>query len=141
MPSWLRSILAVIGGLAAAFVVVTLFDVLSIMMFPLPPGFDTTDPAAMQALAESLPVGAFIILIVGWAVASFAGSWVAGRIGSHAPFIHSVVFTGLFLIVGIVNLLFVPHPAWVWMAGIAAYVVGGFAGARLAMPRATLTAA
>jgi hypothetical protein len=115
MSSWLRSILAVIGGLAAAFVVVTLFDVLSIMMFPLPPGFDTTDPAAMQALAETLPVTAFIILTVGWAVASFAGSWVAGRIGNHAPFVHSMVFTGLFLIVGIANLLLIPHPAWVWV--------------------------
>jgi hypothetical protein len=141
MPAWLRSILAVAGGLAAAIVVVFIVDILNSLIFPPPPGIDMNDQEAMRAFAERLPVGAFVILITGWGVASFVGSWIAGRIGRHAPFVHSMVFTGLFLMVGISNLILIPHPIWVWVIGIAAYVGSGFAGARLATRRGTLAAA
>jgi hypothetical protein len=127
MPTWLRSILAVIGSLAAAVVVVFVVDLVNSLLF-MPAGVDMNDPQAMQALAASLPAGAFVILIVGWFAASFAGGWVAARIGSHAPHIHGMVFTVLFLIVGIVNLASLPHPAWVWVLGIAAYIGGGTLG-------------
>jgi hypothetical protein len=135
MGAFLRSILAVIVGTVVAMLVVTGFDLLSHILFPLPAGVDPTNAAELMAIAGQIPLGAFAVIITGWGVGSFIGAWLAGRIAGRGPLLHGMIVTVLLLIAGVTNLLLIPHPIWVWALGIAAFILGGYAGARLAAGR------
>ena len=67
--------------------------------------------------------GTFVFVLAGW---------VAGRIAGHAPLIYGMGVALLLLIFGVMTMLTIPHPVWVWLAGIAAFLGCGYMGARLA---------
>lgn len=127
----LRSLLAVIVGGMAAIIIVTLFDASSLIFFPLSAGADPNDPASLAANSSAIPTGSFIVLIIGWGIASFTGAWIAARIADRSQMVHGLIVAGMLVVTGILNLLAIPHPAWVWIIGILAYIGGGYVGARL----------
>lgn len=131
MPPILRSTLAVIVGGMIAVIIVTLFDASSLIFFPIAAGVDPNDPASLAANSSVIPTGSFIVLILGWGIAAFTGAWIAARIADRSQVIHGLFVAGILLVTGILNLFAIPHPAWVWIVGILAYIGGGYAGARL----------
>ncbi|HEY2981376.1 MAG TPA: hypothetical protein VGJ22_09370 [Anaerolineales bacterium] len=135
MMAFLRSIFAVVAGLILAVITLSLFEFGSSLLFPLPPGVDPSDPADLRAIISQIPVTAYIIILIGWAVAAFVGAWLAGRLAGRAPLLHGITEAVLLLIAGITNLLALPHPIWVWVLGIAAFIGFGYAGARAAAKR------
>jgi hypothetical protein len=125
-----RSILAVIGGVVVASVIIAAFETLGGTVFPLPGGVDAADPAAVRAVAPDIPAGAFGFVVAGWAAGSLGGAWVAARLAARAPLVHGMVVAVLLLIGGVINMLLIPHPLWVWAGGIAAFLGGSYVGAR-----------
>lgn len=132
MRAFLRSIFAVLAGLFVAVITLSLFEYVSTLIFPLPPGVDPSDAEALRSVAGEIPTAAFLIILLGWSVAAFVGAWLAGRLAGRAPFLHGAIEAALLLTAGITNLFALPHPIWVWALGIAAFVGFGFAGARAA---------
>ena len=108
----LRDILAGVAGVAIAVLIVFLGDELSHMVYPLPEGLDAKDAEALRAYVATLPLGAFVMLMGGWVVASFVGSVVAGRIGTAKAWIYPVVVGGFMLSATVANLIAIPHPHW-----------------------------
>jgi hypothetical protein len=127
-----RSVLAVIVGLVVASVIITAFEIVNSQVYPLPPGVDPTDQEALRAVAKDIPTGAFVLVIAGWAAGALAGAWSAGRIAGRSPLVHGLVVAVLLLTFGVINMLLIPHPLWVWLVGIVAFLGCGYAGARLA---------
>jgi len=132
MGSILRTFLAVLAGLIVGYVIITVFETVSTLVYPLPPGVDPTDIEALRAIVDLIPAGAFVFIIAGWGVGAFAGSWLAGRIATRYKSAHGLVVTVLLTLGGLFTLLTIPHPVWVWVVGLAALVGGGYAGSRLA---------
>lgn len=132
MGEFLRSVLGVVVGVVVALAIIVGFDFLSSSLFPLPPGVDPMDPAALQAIVDQIPAAAFLIILMGWAAASFFGAWLAARIAGRAPFVHGMIVAVLLLIAGVMNMMLVPHPIWVWILGVAAFLGFGYLGSRLA---------
>jgi hypothetical protein len=59
MNPMVRSVVAVTGGLVAAFVLIMLGQAAGSPFFPVPAGTNTDDPEAMRRAMRTLPVAAF----------------------------------------------------------------------------------
>ena len=131
----LRSILAVIVGFVAASAVMMLIETLNgRVLYPelgkLAEGM--TDREAIRALMAKAPVGAFLVVLLGWALGSLVGGFLAAWIGWNAPAAHALVLGGLLTLAGIANNLMLPPPAWFWILSLVVLLPAAYAGARLA---------
>jgi hypothetical protein len=91
-----------------------------------------TDKEAVRRLLANAPVGAFLVVIVGWMLGSVAGGWVAARISTRAPAGHALTLGGLLTLAGVANNLMVPPPLWFWIASLLVLLPAAYAGGRLA---------
>lgn len=133
MPSLGRSVLAVFLGLVAAVVVIMTIEMVCSMLYPMPPGLDLKNPDAVRIYFQGLPLTALLIVVVGWALGSVAGGWMAAKRAPVAPMAHALVVGAALLVSSYVNLKSLPHPGWMWAAGPLSHVLGVIAGARLAI--------
>lgn len=132
-----RSVLAVLAGTVVAGVLIAAVEAVSSAIFPLPPGLDVHDYEAMRRHIDALPIGAFLFVLAAWAIGSFAGSWVAARLATRARVVHGLIVGALFLLAGVLNMLMIPHPWWMWVGGILALAGCSYLGARQAAPPVT----
>jgi hypothetical protein len=126
------SVLAILVGAIAAGVLITAVEAVSSAIFPLPPGLDLHDHEAMRQHIDRLPIGAFLFVLAAWAIGTFGGAWVAARLANRARLVHGLIVGALFLLAGVLNMLMIPHPVWMWVGGILVLAVGSYLGARLA---------
>lgn len=136
-----RGILAVLGGGLVCGIIVFAIEAVSSRVYPLPPWIDLTDPDAIRAAVAQLPVGAYVFVLLAWFLGPLAGAWVAARLAPGSPVVHGMIVAGLVLASAVVNMVALPHPAWMWIAAPAAILVGGWLGARLARPASPMPAA
>jgi hypothetical protein len=135
MSKVVRSILAVIAGFVAASAVMMLIE--SINGHVLYPELGKqaggmTDREAIRALMASAPVGAFLVVLLGWVLGSLLGGFVAAWIGSNAPMAHALILGGLLTLAGIANNLMIPPPAWFWIVSLLVFLPAAYTGAQLA---------
>lgn len=131
-----RTVLGVVAGLVAMFVVILVVEFLGAQLFPPPAGVDMRDPDALAAAMTQMPMGALAIVVVAWVLGAFAGGWVAARIAvRHSRVAAAVV--ALAVVAGVVMMMVtIPHPMWMGALGLLLPVPAALAGARLARPRA-----
>jgi len=131
-----RKVLAVIVGWIVAAAVMMIGQMLMATMWSPPPYAVRGDAEVLKNYVAELPTEAFVALIVIYAVASFAGGFIATKMGrrvSEGMTLTLVVATLLF-IGGIFN-FFVAlpyHPWWVTLASLAVYYPAALLGYRLA---------
>jgi hypothetical protein len=128
-----RSVLAVLAGAIVAGLLIAVVEATSSAIYPLPPGIDLHDHEAMRQHIHSLPIGAFLFVLAAWAIGSFGGSWVAARLATRARLGHGLAVGALFLLAGVLTMLSIPHPWWMWVGGILALAGCSYLGARLAV--------
>ena len=129
MPGTLRSVIAGVVGVVVALAVVTIGEAIGHIVYPLPPGMDFSNPAAVRDLVARMPLGAFLFVLGSWIAATIAGGAVAGAIARPRAMTLALVVGGVILAATIANLALIPHPAWfavVALAGIplAAWLTG-----------------
>jgi hypothetical protein len=136
MRSIFRSVFAVVAGFVVASVVMMAIESINGRFIYPELGnavAGMTDREAIRRLLASAPVGAFLVIIVGWVLGSVAGGWVAARIGRRAPVGHAVTLGGLLILAGVANNLMVPPPLWFWIASLLVLLPAAYAGGRLAL--------
>lgn len=128
----LRLILSIVAGVIIAFVIVMAGDMLSQSLASSsgPAPTDMNDRAAMDAYVAGLPTAVFAAMLATWTVAAFAAAAFAARFGRRGTW-PGWVAGGLFLCATAANLLMIPHPAWMAIAGVVLVVAAGWFGARL----------
>jgi len=131
----LRSVLAVIAGFVAASAVMMLIETANgRVLYPelgrLAKGM--TDREAVKALLANAPVGAFLVVLLGWVLGSLVGGFLSARIVWNAPVAHALVLGGLLTLAGIANNLMLPPPGWFWIPSLVVFLPAAYAGARLA---------
>lgn len=135
MGKIVRSILAVIAGFIAASIVMLCVESLNgRVLYPelgkLAEG--VKDREVIRSLLASAPIGALVVVLVGWALGSMVGGLVAAWIGSHAPLPHALVLGALLTLAGIANNLMLPPPAWFWIPTLLVFLPAAYVGARTA---------
>jgi len=134
MGTVLRSILAVVAGFVVASVVMMAVEtvngrVLHPQLGRIAEGM--TDREAIRSLLASAPIGAFLVVMAGWAIGSLAGGWLAARVARRAPVGHALVLGALLTLGGIANNLVVPPPLWFWITSLLVLLPAAYAGGRL----------
>lgn len=125
-------VLAVLGGVLAGVVGVTFVEALSSFLYPLPPGLNTNDRAAMSAHIAGLPAGAFAMVLAAHATGSFLGGAVCAFISRRKAYDKALIIGLLLMVAGILTLLAMPHPLWFALADVMLYVPFAFLGCYLA---------
>ena len=133
----LRNILAGAVGVAIAVMIVFLADELSHTMYPLPDGLDPSDPEALGAYIATLPLGAFLMVMGGWALATFVGSVIAhkiaAKIGNAKVWIYPLVVGGFVFVAAAVTLVMIPHPHWFTAVSLVAILASTWLAWRVAV--------
>ena len=131
MHPMIRSALVLLAGVVAAVLVVVLMDAVVGRIYPLAAGTDLGNPESMRQAIAALPTGAFLLLVVGWALAAGVGSYIAARLATHDFAIHGLIVALFVLIATLSNLVRIPHPVWMWPAAIILIPAAGWAATRL----------
>jgi hypothetical protein len=130
-----RSVLAVAAGFVVASAVMMLVETMNgRYLYPelgkLAEG--VTDREVIRGILADAPVGAFLVVIFGWALGSLTGGFVTAWIARRTPAGHALILGGLLTLGGIANNLMIPPPIWFWIAGLVVLVPAALAAARLA---------
>ncbi len=132
MSATLRRIVPVLGGLAAAMLIITLFEGLGGQLYPPPSNLDLTSHEVLRTYISQLPATALLLVLAGYGVAALIGGWLAIRL-AKAPSLQPALIVAAILLGGsLMNLRAIPHPAWFWAANLLLVAVLPLAGARLA---------
>lgn len=129
-----RTILGILAGLVVAWLAMTACEFASLFLHRPPAGLDLRDPQALAAHIAAAPLSAMLVVVVGWALAAFAGAWVAARIARHR--LVAALVIGVLVLAGVIaNNAMIPHPLWMTLAGIALPLPLAWLAARAASPR------
>ena len=132
MTPTVRRILAVIAGLAVAFLVIVFVEVILHVMYPLPEGADPHDAASMKAAMASLPVGALAGVVIGWVLGSLVGSFTAAKIARSGGLLPGLGVGIILLAASVLNMVALPHPVWVWGCALLLIPAASVLGTRCA---------
>jgi len=134
MKGFVRSCLAVLAG---AFITVTLVAIgegAGHAVFPPPEGlkFDMNDLASMKDVMEKIPLGAKVVVVVVWGIATLVGSWFATWVAAklnRRSFKHGIAVGIIIMLATLSTLAMFPHPVWMWISGIGVVLLGTYIGA------------
>lgn len=121
-----------IAGLIAGGIATYIVEAFSAKYYPLPEGIDPGNIEAMKAHIASLPIGAYLFIILAWAMGSLAGGFVAGIIVKEKATLYALIVGAILMSFGLINLIMVPHPVWFWFAGMSVYLPFAWMGGKLA---------
>ena len=137
----LRDILAGVTGVVIAVLIVFLADELSHMVYPMPADLDPSDTEDLRVHIATMPLGAFLMAMGGWVIATFVGSVVADRIGTAKPWIYPTVVGGFMFAATTANLILIPHPHWFTAVSLTAILISAWLAWRVAVAIKALRAA
>jgi hypothetical protein len=120
---------ALVLGVIVAVVLIQVVEMVMYVVYVRPLGVDLNDPEALKTIITSLPSGAFVLLLVGWAVGTFAGAFLAAWVARRARMVHGLVIGCLFLLGAITTMRAIPHPWWVWICALVLFVPAAWLGA------------
>lgn len=128
----LRKISAILLGLLVSGLTVTLVEWISHQVYPLPPDLDFKDPEKVRSYVSSLPLGAFLAILVGWLLGTLAGGLAACRVARDQPVVFASIIGAVMMAATVANLVMIPHPTWFSIAGIGVIAAGTLLTVRLA---------
>ena len=130
-----RKILAVIVALIVAFAIMMIVEMINSMQIAPPTGDVLKDPARLCEYMAAGPVRAYIVVLIGYVLASFAGGFIVTKMsrrespGLTLPIIIGVLLTLLM----VANLWMLPcQPMWFAVVGLLTFVPVTLLGHRFA---------
>lgn len=126
-----RSIGAVVAGIVVQFLLITIVQAISTQMYPMPEGMDPMDMEAMSAYVATMPLGAFLMVLLSYALGALGGAFTAAKIAGHSAQVHGGVVWGLGLLSNIFNLTMIAHPLWFSLVSSLSFPALGYLGALL----------
>jgi len=125
-----RAIGAVLAGIVIAFVVVFAVEMVGIQIFPQPASMDPMNPESVRQHLPEILTGSFVMVLVAWTLAAFAGPVVARRIAGELSRWPAYTVAALFAAACAYNLAVVPMPAWMLPAAVVLVLAATWFGLR-----------
>ena len=124
----MKIILGIVAGAVVAFACIMGIEAIGHMLYP--PPVDVTDPAQLARLMDVMPTMAIVFVAVGWFVGALIGGWAANAIARRA--LAGWVVALLIVAGGVATMMAIPHPVWMWAAGILLPLIAAKLAQRLA---------
>lgn len=126
----IRALLGVFGGLALAMTMVYVLQGIGYQLYPPPADLDPKDRQAFAAAVAAMPVMALVMVLISYALGTFAGAWLAARVAGR-PF-YAFLVGGVMTMAGMQNLISVPHPLWFIVVGTLVFLPSAWIASRVA---------
>lgn len=126
----LRKILGIIAGVITAGVVIMIMEMISHSMYPMPEGLELTDTEALRAHIESLPMGAYLMLILGYVLGAFSGGLVSTLV-SKVKYMPAIIIGVLLSLGALANGMMMPQPVWISVVSVLVMIPFAYLGARM----------
>jgi hypothetical protein len=126
----MRIAAGIVVGLVVAFACVLGVEMIGHALFPPPDGIDLSDPAEMERMVSLMPAGALAFVVAAWFIGALVGAWLANLIAKRA--LAGWVVVLLVICGGIYTMVVIPHPAWMWAAGIGLPLLAAWLAQRFA---------
>lgn len=123
-----KRILSVIAALAVSFAIIIGFESVSGFLFKTP-GLDPRNPQTVSDMMASMPLAAFLWLLLGYAVSAFAGGVVATFLSGRNNVQPALIVGAALTVGGIMNLIAIPyHPLWFMITNVLIYLPFAWVG-------------
>ena len=130
-----RIVLGLLCGLVVAGISIFIVEALGHAIYPPPADIDIHNPEAWRAIMASMPLMAFVLVLVAWLLGALAGAWVAVRMVAR-PTVWPGIAIGVAILAGIgYNLVILPHPVWMLPAALVLVPLSAWLGASLGLRR------
>lgn len=106
----------------------------SMLLHPPPPGYDPSDQAQVTAFIESLPATGYAMAMLAHLAQAFFGALVGASISRERPMHVALAIGGFTMLGGIVMMMMVRHPVWMY-AELPLYWVCAWGAAKLVLAR------
>src|SRR5258706_11526522 len=130
-----RSIWAFVVAIIAAVVIMMIVEIANPMVMPPPSPEIMNDPARLHEFMANGPTRAYLIVLFGYILASFAGGFVVAKISRRqGPGITpAVIVGGILTLLIVTNVLILPgQPIWFIIAGLVVFIPVTLIGHRVA---------
>ena len=126
----MRIVLGILAGIVVAVLCVFAVESLGHIVYPPPAGLDPMNLDDAAQIIAGLPAGAFAFVAGAWFVGALAGAWMADAVSrkGYAGWIVALVIVAG----GVYSLMTIPHPGWMWAAGILLPLIAAWLAQRLA---------
>lgn len=130
-----RKILAVVVAMIVAIAIMMVVEMANSMVI-MPPSDDVMkDAAKLREFMANGPVKAYVIVLIGYVLASFAGGFIVTKMSRReSPGLTLPIIVGVLLELGMVaNILMLPgQPIWFVVAGFLTFIPLSLLGHRFA---------
>ncbi len=124
-----KRILAVIIGLAIAIGLIALMEKISGKIYPAPARMDFLNPESVKEMMKGMPVGAYLFILFGYIIGSFAGGFVATLIAGKESARSAIIVGAVIFFGGLMNLISLPdQPMWFNITSQLLYIPCAFIG-------------
>ncbi len=130
-----RKILAVIVALIVAFAIMMIVEMLNSMVVARPSDAVMGDPIALREYMANGPVKAYLVVLFGYILASFAGGFIVTKMSRReSPGTTLPIIIGVLLMLAMVaNILMLPgQPIWFVIASLVVFIPVTLLGHRFA---------
>lgn len=128
----LRSIGAIVLGLAVTFALLIAVEGLSAILHPWPEGFTGSREEVEQQVA-SYPTWILAFLGgVGYGSIMFVVTWLSTRLGTNRHMAHGACIGAIFMGLVTLNLSMLPYPVWFWLLMFTVLPVAAYLGTTIA---------
>ncbi len=128
-----KNVLSVVAGIMVAFMLIAGIEMLSHQIYSLPKNIDPNDKEAMKNFIHEIPAGALAMILLAYTVGSFGGGLITGLIASEKRIQMGITTGVVLLILGISNLIMIPHPLWFSIASLVLYIPAAYTGVLLSL--------
>jgi hypothetical protein len=124
MTTALRTLLAVVAGVALAFVLVIAVELFSAVVHPVPPGSTGNMDEMCQHVAR-YPHWVLGVVVLAWSATAFASTWVARRIGNRLSGIAVILILTIAIVFNVFKL---PYAMWFKVVMPSCFLVACYLG-------------
>jgi len=126
-----KNIIGFLLGMVVGWVSFTAFQLISYLVSPKPIGMDFEDMTMVKELMSNMPLYSWLLVILGYAVGSFGGGFVIGKLAESVTKFFPVLLAIVFMVGWLVNIMNIPHPIWIVVPVFLVFIPFSLAGHRL----------
>lgn len=121
-----KGTIAIIVGIIVGGLFVALGESMSYYLFPIDAPFPT-DRALMNDFMENqVPMGAKMVVVMNWIVAAFVSAIVSTFISGRTSPKPMLATVGVLNVLTLINLFILPHPKWMLITSLVAFIPIGY---------------
>lgn len=117
-------VLPVVVGAMSGMMLITFGEMIIGKLYPV----DQHDADAIIKSIQTLPVNAFLLLIVNYMICSFLAGLISTFVAKRATARPAVVIGIVLTLAGLYNVIYLPHPLWFSIVSLLVYIPCAYFG-------------